>query len=207
MNINSQWQQYLASGGLAHDVTAFGVWLIQHAPAAPTGQQGGAPVQIGTTGNVGMAGILVGRLQRFFHLATKPLLKSGGLQNADDFPVLATLFFGGKLAKGHLLKQALVEPATGSEMLKRMKANGWLEETPHPEDGRSSLMALSHAGRQLAMQCFAALAGVAPLLEALSPAEQQTLLQLLDKLDAHHSHRHGIVQVGTWMQQGGGTNV
>ena len=198
MNISSLWQQYLAGGGLAGDATAFGVWLIRHsAPPAGVGAKGAV-----VPDDTAMAGMLIGRLERFLHVATKPLLKAAGLQNPDDFPLLAILFFGGQLPKGHLLKQALIEPATGSEMLKRMKAVGWLIETPHPEDGRSGLMALSPTGRQLVLECFSHLGRVEPILDALTATEKQTLLQLLDKLDAHHSQRHGITQVAAWVGEG-----
>lgn len=208
-SIEALWQKFLLEGGEPTGI-AFGVFLIQHAPNINLSNDNqfiitNQPAQLTDNTNhlptESMAGILLGRLERFLFLQTKPILKKAGLQNPDDFSVLATLFFKNGITKSQLLKQALIEPATGSEMLKRMHRLGWLDEQPHPTDGRATCLLLTPAGQQLVERCFADLSLVEGLMDGLLPSEKTTLLRLLDKLEHHHSKQNGVLQVTAWMQE------
>jgi DNA-binding MarR family transcriptional regulator len=149
-----------------------------------------------------LAGILVGRVQRFVFMEAKPRLKEAGLDNVDDFGLLAALYFKPFISKGQLLKQSLIEPATGTEILKRMKKAGWVDEKPNPDDGRSWLVALTKEGRALTERCFFQLKNINNILYALSQQERIFLISILEKLDNCHSERLGIKTIGTWMMEG-----
>jgi DNA-binding MarR family transcriptional regulator len=146
-----------------------------------------------------LAVILIGRLERFVFLKAKPLMKKAGLDNPDDFRLLATLFFKPGITKGHLLRQALIEPATGTEMLKRMKKAGWVKDMPNPEDGRSSLVYLTEAGYTLMTRCFGELRKIDSVIDVLNVDEKNALVSLLGKLEACHCERHGIETMQNWM--------
>jgi DNA-binding MarR family transcriptional regulator len=140
------------------------------------------------------AAIMVGRLDRFLHFLTKSSMKESGMTE-DEFVVLATLLYLPRVSKTQLLKQCLIEIPTGSELLKRMKQSGLILEKRNPDDGRSSFISISAKGRQQLFGAFRSLGEVEDALSVLSKTEKDTLLQLLDKLDLHHSRRHEIRQV------------
>ncbi|MCU0333588.1 MAG: MarR family winged helix-turn-helix transcriptional regulator [Chitinophagaceae bacterium] len=202
------WQQYLAAGGQP-DATAFGVWLIQQSPAvvAPApmkasraaAQAGGQPGSYEGIEKHIRAAILVGRLERFLHQLTKPSMKSAGMSE-DEFVVLVTLLYLPRATKTQLLRQCLIEIPTGSELLKRMKNAGLISETQNPDDGRSAFIQITAHGRQHLLCAFEGLMQVEDALAVLTEHEKDDLLQLLERLDLHHSRRHEIKQVRELMQ-------
>lgn len=202
INLQEIWNAYRANGG-TESLTGFGVYLIQHDHRLNNKTES-PPVSIDGSGEPSipvdsLAGILIGRLERFVFLQAKPVMKKAGLDNPDDFGLLAALFFKPGITKGHLLRQALVEPATGTEMLKRMKKAGWVKDMPNPEDGRSSLVYLTEAGYALMAQCFGELRKIDSVIDILTSDEKKALINLLSKLEASHCQRHGIDTMQTWM--------
>ena len=203
-NIATLYDRYLAEGGSNNSV-AFGVWLIQqnipidpaqevHPTAKP---EWSAPIHPGS-----MASILVGRLQRFVHVLSKPAFKEAGIQTPDEFGLLATLFFMHKATKGKLFRQALMEPTTGSEMIKRMRQDGWIQERENPQDRRSSFVLLTEKGKRITTKAFQSLQALADqVLANLSEKEQAELIRLLQKLDDWHSQRESVDSVIDVMQQ------
>ncbi|MCU0374577.1 MAG: MarR family transcriptional regulator [Chitinophagaceae bacterium] len=202
VNINDIWSTYRARGG-SESLTDFGVYLIkyEHALKGEPETAQHVPNQKGDFAIPAdsLAGILIGRLERFVFLQAKPVMKKAGLDNPDDFGLLAALFFKPGITKGQLLRQALVEPATGTEMLKRMKRAGWVKDIPNPDDGRSSLVYLTEAGYALMAQCFGELRKIDSVIDVLTDEEKKALIGLLGKLEACHCERHGIETMQTWM--------
>lgn len=207
------WQQYLNQGGKP-DATAFGVWLIRQAPALDADADAPVPMTTGFTPDANgypagydamdrtvRSAILMSRLNRFLHFLNKPALKDAGI-SPDEFVVLATLLYVPRATKTQLLRQCLIEIPTGSEMLKRMKQSGLILEKANPEDGRSSVISISARGRQQLLKAFQKLGQQEDALGVLSEAEKEVLLQLLNRLDLHHSHRHEIRQVSELMNGG-----
>jgi len=206
------WKRYLEEGGEA-TATDAGIFLIKNAghldalrseitfqPRAlqyADEQVSHAP---DTFSFENLAGILLGRIQRFIHLENKPKLKEAGLDNADDFNLLATLYFKKDITKGQLMRQSLIEPATGTEILKRMKRAGWVDEKPNPHDGRSLLVTLTQEGRMLTENCFFHLQKIKSMLTALDFQDLMSLITILEKLDNFHSERHGLKTIGEWMR-------
>ncbi len=219
MQINiDTWKAYLEAGG-KQSATELGIFFIKHAEQLEAQRSGfqesagqgfaGAvlPQDRAAIPMESIAGILVGRLQRFVFLEAKPRLKEAGLENADDFGLLAALYYKPGISKGQLLKQSLIEPATGTEMLKRMRKAGLIDEKPNPDDGRSLLVCLTPKGRTLTEACFFQLQKINNTLETLTEPEKGFLISILDKLDHFHSHRHGIKTIGTWMGEGAATKI
>ena len=196
-SIDNFYRQYLLQGGNA-DPVSFGVWLIQQAPALawPAAKAGMVTEKAASpVADDSLAAIYIGRLERFVHFASKKALKQAGIKNTDEFGLMATLFYMGKATKMQLLKQAMMEITTGSQMLKRMKEEGLLLEKENPQDGRSSFMLLSAKGRKLVQNCFQQLAGIEEVMSGLTAEERSQLLHLLDKLDGVHSERHKVQKV------------
>ena len=82
-----------------------------------------------------------------------------------------------------LLRQVLGLTSSGTvRLVDRMSESGYVERGPG-DDGRSTALSLTGAGREAAESVAAARAGVlAGALDALSPGERETLRQLMSKL-------------------------
>ena len=67
-----------------------------------------------------------------------------------------------------------IRSASLSELLGKMEARGWVARTPHPEDGRTYLVALTEEGKAEAMRRRAADNGATgKLLEVLTAQQRE----------------------------------
>ncbi len=73
-----------------------------------------------------------------------------------------------------------------SRAVHRMLAEGYLDRSPHPEDGRQALLTITPAGRELHNKIAARLAArQEEILAPLSQAERRQLDRLLHKISIH----------------------
>jgi DNA-binding MarR family transcriptional regulator len=188
--INDLFSRFLAAGGNG-DATSFGVWLIRNGSDLTVDKQTvqieSSPIPLDS-----LTAILVGRLERFVHMETKQALKKVGISNPDEFALMSTLYFMGQTTKTLLLRQCLFELTTGSQMLKRLKEDGYLIERQHPEDGRSSIIELSVRGKQRIMDAYEQMNAIKGLTDGLIPEQKKMLVALLQQLDLTHSRRHHL---------------
>lgn len=63
----------------------------------------------------------------------------------------------GKLPLGKIGERLQVHPASVTNVIDRLEADGLVRRLPHPTDGRTTLAAISPAGRRLAKRASAAL--------------------------------------------------
>ncbi len=125
------------------------------------------------------AGYLTNWCARLFARELERQLAPHGLMPAY-MPVLFALADEGSMIPKRLAERAAVEQPTMTATLNRMVRDGLIAREPHPEDGRSTLIALTPTG-------FAKLPVVEQItratnelaLEQLEPAERQQLLRLL----------------------------
>lgn len=111
---------------------------------------------------------------------------------ADDFaltiPEWRTLALIGQheaITAARVVAETPMDKATVSRAAARLVARGLVERVPHEADGRAAVLRLSGEGADVFTQVSArALAYEARLLEALSPAERETLGALLSRLSA-----------------------
>src|SRR5579875_2928591 len=76
-----------------------------------------------------------------------------------------------------------LERSSVSGLIDRAARRGLVQRTASPSDGRAVQVSLTPAGHQLAARVRAEVAGlVAPIISALTPAEQKRLTQLLGKI-------------------------
>jgi len=184
-------------------LTDFGVWLIKHDVPENREQkqakdQPKAPIKKQVAGKMtdtDMVGIFISRLYRFLRMASKDLLAKHEIASIDEFALLATVLVHPGMTKTELLKQNLMEITTGSEMLKRFVGRKWLLEQRDKQDKRITRLALSAKGQQVIFGCMQTLDEIEDILLPLSKAEQGTLYDLLNKLDAYHSEKHQVKQV------------
>lgn len=186
-------------------LTDFGVWLIKNdtpekESVKPSISQDNNNVKKKVSGRMtstDMVGIFISRLYRFLRMASKDLLAKHDIASIDEFALLATLLVHPGMTKTELLKQNLMEITTGSEMLKRFVARKWLIEQRDKNDKRITRLSLSAKGQQIIFACMQTLDQIEDILLPLNTKEQETLYQLLNRLDAFHSEKHQVKQVSS----------
>jgi DNA-binding MarR family transcriptional regulator len=186
-------------------LTDFGVWLIKNDQPGkqltqPPVDQENSSVKKKVSGRMtstDMVGIFISRLYRFLRMASKDLLAKHDIASIDEFALLATLLVHPGMTKTELLKQNLMEITTGSEMLKRFVARKWLIEQRDKNDKRITRLSLSAKGQQIIFACMQTLDQIEDILLPLNTKEQETLYQLLNRLDAFHSEKHQVKQVSS----------
>ncbi len=128
---------------------------------------------------------LVARLHRLGQRLTEELVAvyaQHGL-GEGEFDVLATLRRSGPpyaLTPGDLGAASMVSSGAVSKRVDRCVAQGWVTRRPSEEDGRSRVVALTAAGRQLIDRAFEAhLANERRLVGGLSERQREQLAHLL----------------------------
>lgn len=96
--------------------------------------------------------------------------------------VMRALVESSPLAMKDLAEQLALTPPSVTALVRRLVEIGLVVRRPHAEDSRVALLDLSDAGEALYHELMQEqLLGMGRLLAALSPAEQQTFLALLDR--------------------------
>lgn len=99
--------------------------------------------------------------------------------------VLRTLDHGQSMAMKELADQLCIKPPSVTALTRRLVETGLVGRQPHAADSRVVLIELTEAGRSLHRALYEEqLAGMGRLLARLTPAEQQTFLDLLERATA-----------------------
>lgn len=69
--------------------------------------------------------------------------------SAAEMSVLGRVFRDGEQTPGRLAKAEHVQPPSMTRTIERLVGRGYLQRTPHPEDGRQHLVSLTETGRQV----------------------------------------------------------
>lgn len=98
------------------------------------------------------------------------------------FEVLALLSFtqSGELPMGKIGDRLQVHPASVTNLVDRLVADGLVERSPHPADGRSRLVRLMPAGEDIVAQCAVVLAEINFGVGQLGPQAHQSIAAELD---------------------------
>ena len=87
------------------------------------------------------------------------------------------------LTPSQISERVLVASASTTVTLDLLERRGWARRAPNPQDGRSTLVEITDAGRAVADQLLPGIRTLESLaLEPLSPAERHQLLGLLGKI-------------------------
>lgn len=127
------------------------------------------------------------QLDRYRQLMYKKVVQPIGLNNIDEFNLLFYIDLNKNPSKKDYVQQAILEPTTAFEMIKRLVKKGYIEECDHPEDKRSKRMMLTaqgHAAVETVKAGFHSLNLL--LLHPLTTSEKQHLLQTFRLLAIHY---------------------
>ena len=93
---------------------------------------------------------------------------------------LRALVEEGPMALNALAESLFLDKSTASRVVDALEAKGYAERRPHPEDGRSRLLAATAAGRRLHARIEADLeAEAAALLAGVAPSVRRAMAALL----------------------------
>ena len=123
------------------------------------------------------------RAQQLFLARIDELLAGEGLTFAR-YEVLVLLSFSreGALPLGKVGSRLQVHPASVTNAVDRLEAQGLVRRDRHPTDGRTTLAAITDAGREVAERTTALLNGQVFCSLGLSPTEATDLVRLLEKV-------------------------
>jgi DNA-binding MarR family transcriptional regulator len=97
----------------------------------------------------------------------------------DEFAVYSVLKWTGPTTPTRLAADLGMRASTMSHYLRRMTDRGHLDRRPNPNDGRSSLVALTGAGHQVTEDCFPGFgAAITAFRERLDMPEDDLLAAL-----------------------------
>ncbi len=88
----------------------------------------------------------------------------------------------GSLPLGKMGRRLMVHPASVTNAIDRLEAQGLVRRVAHPTDGRTTLAEITAAGRRVVERATAALEAVRFGLEPLSDADAEVVTELLRRL-------------------------
>ncbi|XVQ07731.1 MarR family winged helix-turn-helix transcriptional regulator [Spirillospora sp. CA-255316] len=116
------------------------------------------------------------------------LARDGGLSGAD-FEVLAALAASpdGRMTSLRVRRTLVWEKSRLSHQVRRMERRGLITREPNPDDARSSLLALTPAGRAAVEDAFAPYAQHVRehYLDLMTPEERDVLIEVSDRVVAN----------------------
>jgi DNA-binding MarR family transcriptional regulator len=133
-------------------------------------------------------------LQRYAKGYARKALAGTPIGSEDEFIYLIILMENGAMSKTALIQQNRHEKPTGMDIIRRLIAAGYIEQSDNPEDKRSKLLNISREGKAIVEKLYPRMQFVAELVAGnLTPGEASTLLSLLEKLE----HYHQFIQAKT----------
>jgi DNA-binding MarR family transcriptional regulator len=127
------------------------------------------------------------RAQQLVLAVTDAALKPFGL-NFARFEALALLSFSkrGSLPLGKMGERLMIHPASVTNIVDRLEAQGFVVRSPHPEDGRGTLCELTDEGRSVLAEALVAVNKAGFGVSQLSQADLVRGTKVIAKLRAEH---------------------
>jgi len=123
----------------------------------------------------------LGRIGRFFGKRTMLELD---LNSIEEFTIINTIFNNPEIGKKELYKACVIETSTGTQIVKRLIASGFVKEIENKDDKRITNLKLTTKGTALRHKCFETmLTDVQFKFANLSKQEKMVLLQIFQKLN------------------------
>ncbi|TAE27187.1 MAG: MarR family transcriptional regulator [Candidatus Kapaibacterium sp.] len=131
---------------------------------------------------------LLTRMNRFSMFYTKKAFQGLVISNATEFGILAGIKSLGNPRKTDVINFNLLEKTTGTELLKRMIADGVVVESDDADDKRSKRVRLTRKGEKLVEEASMRLLEMSSLVTGnLTHEQKQELSQMLHELGDFHN--------------------
>ena len=126
--------------------------------------------------------VVLSRASEALHAHTKSDIESHGLTQTE-FAILEALYHKGPMLLGEVQKKILVSSGGITFLIDKLVQRGLVQRRLCESDRRARYAELTDAGRDLIARIFPGHADVIrQTVAGLTPAEQQTLIELLKKL-------------------------
>jgi DNA-binding MarR family transcriptional regulator len=99
--------------------------------------------------------------------------------------VLLCFSRNGSLPMNKMGQRLMVHPTSVTNIVDRLQAQQFIRREPHPTDRRTTLVAITDAGREVTERGTEALIGVRFALDALEPEQLKSLYDLLRQVRVH----------------------
>lgn len=98
----------------------------------------------------------------------------------------------GPISQNELTQQLGIQPGSASEVIIKLETAGYITRTPSEKDRRTTVVQLTEAGTAAAQQAAALRAERhEQMFDSLNAREKETLLSLLEKLNADWEQKYG----------------
>jgi DNA-binding MarR family transcriptional regulator len=127
------------------------------------------------------------RVQQLLLADFDALVRRHGLTFAR-YEALVLLAFSrsGWLPMSTIGQRLMVHPTSVTNIIQRLEAQGFVERSPNPADGRGTLAALTDSGREVMEAATTDLVASGFALTMLTQSEHEQLFALLHKVRVHH---------------------
>lgn len=128
--------------------------------------------------------ILLRRIGKFHMSYSNKALEGTGLGQIEEFGILVTIYNIGTPIKSETIYNNIMELSSGSNMLIRLKKNGFVTEFRDKEDKRVKRLRLTAKGEQVVKKAVKIVQRVAHMLvDGMSEEDMQHCIQLLKPID------------------------
>ena len=135
----------------------------------------------------GLISMHFGFMANYAAFYARRLFRQSDIYSMTDWAFLATLQQVGAMKKSALIQHNILEKSSGTEVLKRLKKQGFIEEQPDPDDRRAKQVRLTPAGEAAVDAANQLVFPMGKIVTGdLKPAEKRILLGLLQRLHRFH---------------------
>lgn len=131
---------------------------------------------------------LVSLIYRYAKEYTKKALSESALQTVEEFSYLVVLMTFDSLSKTELILKNVMGKTSGMEVIRRLLKKGLIRQFADKQDKRSQLVSITPKGLKEMKKVFPKMQMASEIITGnLSLQEQETLVFLLQKLEAFHN--------------------
>ncbi len=130
---------------------------------------------------------LIVHMNRYAKSYSKSALFGSDFSTQEDFIYLITLKAFGKMTKMDLIKKNVHEKPAGMQIINRLIAQGWVDQTDSEIDKRSKVLKISNTGLKVLGNQMDKIRKATEIVTGdLTRSEKMELIRLLNKLNDFH---------------------
>lgn len=130
---------------------------------------------------------LIVHMNRYAKSYSKSALFGSDFSTQEDFIYLITLKAFGKMTKMDLIKKNVHEKPAGMQVINRLIAQGWVDQTDSEIDKRSKVLKISNTGLKVLGNQMDKIRKATEIVTGdLTRSEKMELIRLLNKLNDFH---------------------
>lgn len=171
----------------SHDIHGFKSWIVNHhkneeekiEPHWEGKEQGRSAESVIST--------LIVHMNRYARSYSKSAIFGSDFSTQEDFIYLINLKAFGEMTKMELIKKNVHEKPAGMQIINRLIAQGWVQQSDSETDKRSKVLKINEAGLHVLEQQMDKIRKASDIVTGdLTRQEKMELIRLLNKLDDFH---------------------